>query len=120
MCMQLDFLKELFHPNQVKPSGYGWKNKWLMQKKCLENVHLGEHPACIQQSSQLNDLKLSRKFFEAWLFYIVQRSRLFTEISRPPIYCLTSKFNLSDFSIAEVNVMDAADLTTLDMSSAYP
>lgn len=52
--LQLDSLEEIFHPNQVKPSGYWsmnicltgdrrycWKNKWLMQKKGLENVHIG-------------------------------------------------------------------------------
>ncbi|KAH9678563.1 hypothetical protein KPL71_025767 [Citrus sinensis] len=83
---------------------YYWKNKWLMQKKCLENVHLGEHPASVQQSPRAERLEIVTKICQGLAFLLSSEKQTF-------------KCNLSDFSIAKVSAMENAELTALDMSS---
>lgn len=116
---KLDSLEEPFHPEQVNPSGYCRKNNWLMQKKCLENVHLGEHPASIQQSPRAERLEIVTKICQDLSVLHGSAKQVIHRDFKASNILLdeTFKSNLSNFSIANVNAMeDAADLTALDMS----
>lgn len=104
---KLDSLEEPFHPEQVNPSGYCRKNNWLMQKKCLENVHLGEHPASIQQSPRAERLEIVTKICQDLPFLHSSEKQV-----------IHRDFKASNILLDEVNAMeDAADSTALDMSS---
>ncbi|KAL9409380.1 hypothetical protein AB3S75_047719 [Citrus x aurantiifolia] len=129
---KLDSLEEVFHPNQVKPSGY-WsmnicltgdrrycrKKKWLMQKKGLENVHIGEHPASVRQLPRAERLEIVTKICQDLAFlHSSEKQVIYRDIKAPNILLdETFKCNLSDFSTAKVSAVENADLTALDTSS---